>query len=1090
VLVFYNHKQTKMKGVFLAIYLFSLWLVHTTGAQAQQVDSKDTPPGPALRRAQQIIAISSSKEPDAAAKLKDALADESWYVRGSAARAFGRLGDKSASSLLLPLLQDNSWFVRLAALEALSALRPSGASVSGTSPDLSSLRDALASPDEYVRARAAVTSPAAGNAAVELLVKLLSDPEPLVRRSAVQSLGELKATSAVDALTPLLKDDDQSTRKTAAIALGRIGDKKVSSALETAAASNDDQWEYAAALYRLGNRDHLSQVTDALRNEYADVRRQALKALLEFGDNRALPALLALANDDGAIKRGESPWIRLALAEGLVHFDGDEPRIALISLLGDSEAAVRAASAASLVKISTPDPKSEASQRLLIALIGALKKETVPIVITAITDGLSIFDRSRVADLLLDARTPEGKLSPTILGVLAASGVTAESETSQLTAGNAAEQIRAAERLSRLGDPRAVAPLIDALTGAKELQVRVKSAEALGALRDRHAVEPLIGASHASEAQLRTAAVTALGLIGDHVAAEALFIAVRDSEPAVREAGLHALAAFGISVERVSSDLSSSNWQVRAAAVTTLARLGDRGAVPPIVSALKDSDSRVRSEAARALGTFNDQSATDALIGALHDQSADVRVEATFSLGRLKDSRALSPLTLLLTDGDSRVSLAAAESLARLQDPRATRVLIDSLLSADWRVRSRATQVLARIAGEGMLDSAVGPLTIALADKDPVVRYYAAEALVGIGAKAIPSLIQALRSHRQSDCDRAARVLWSIGPAAVDPLLGVLQDRTATPEMRTASASALGMIGDPRAIRGLALLLRDERYFVREQASRALGRIGEPAVSLLLEMANSSTPTTREAAVAALGNTGSKHAIEKVIEALSDSNANVRSAAVRSLGESASQMAVSHLMALLRDESSALRAQAAASLGRLGHLSLPSLVSALKDPKPSVRQLAAEALGDIGSKDAVAPLIELIASDQSGARPEAIEALGKIGDPAAVGTILSVMRTGSPSVRKRAISALSSFRDSRVIDALAAALSDQNEEVRQAAAAGLGEVGDERVIARLERLADNDSSADVRTAAAQAIQRIRQDQKPIARPEQQKPSRP
>jgi HEAT repeat protein len=1089
VLVFYNRKHTKMRGVFLAIYLFALPWVPAPGAQAQRADSKDNPPGPALKRAQEIIAISNSKEADAPAKLKEALADESWYVRGSAARAFGRLGDKSSTALLVPLLQDNSWFVRLAALEAISALRPAGASASGTSPDLSSLREALASPDEYVRARAAVTSPAAGNVAIELLIKVLRDPEPLVRRSAIQALGELKATSAVDALTPFLKDDDQSTRKAAAVALGRIGDKKVAAALETATGSNADQWEYAAALYRLGNRDHLSQVTDALRSEYADVRQRALKALLEFGDNRALPALLALASDDAAVKRGESPWIRLALADGLAHFDGEEPRVALINMLGDSEAAVRAASATSLVKISSPDPKSEASQRSLIALIGALKKETVPLVVTTITDGLSVFDRARVADLLLDART-EGKLSPTILGVLAASGVTAESETSQLTAGNAAEQIRAAERLSRLGDPRAVAPLIDALTGAKELQVRVKSAEALGALRDRHAVEPLISASHAPEAQLRTAAVTALGLIGDHVAAEALFVAVRDSEPAVREAGLHALAAFGISVERVSSDLSSSNWQVRAAAVTTLARLGDRGAVPPIVSALKDSDSRVRSEAARALGTFNDQSATDALIGALRDQSADVRVEATFSLGRLKDSRALAPLTLLLSDGDPRVSLAAAESLARLQDPRATRVLIDSLSSTDWRVRSRATQVLARIAGEGMLDQAVGPLTIALADKDPVVRYYAAEALVGIGAKAIPSLIQALRSHRQSDCDRAARVLWSIGEAAVDPLLGVLQDRTATPEMRTASASALGMIGDPRAIRGLASLLRDERYFVREQASRALGRIGEPAVGLLLDMANSSTPTTREAAVAALGNTASKQAIEKVVEALSDSNANVRSAAVRSLGESASEIAVPHLMALLRDESSALRAQAAASLGRLGHLSLPSLVSALKDPKPSVRQLAAEALGDIGSKDAVAPLIELIASDQSGARPEAIEALGKIGDPAAVGPILSVMRTGSPSVRKRAIRALSSFRDTRAIDALAAALSDQNEEVRQAAAAGLGEVGDERVIARLERLADNDSSADVRTAAAQAIQRIRQDQKPITKPEQQKPSRP
>ena len=57
------------------------------------------------------------------------------------------------------------------------------------------------------------------------------------------------------------------------------------------------------------------------------------------------------------------------------------------------------------------------------------------------------------------------------------------------------------------------------------------------------------------------------------------------------------------------------------------------------------------------------------------------------------------------------------------------------------------------------------------------------------------------------------------------------------------------------------------------------------------------------------------------------------------------------------------------------------------------------------------------------------------------------------------------------------ALLDQNEEIRQAAASGLGEVGDERALAKLEQLADNDSSSDVRAAAVQAIERIRQSQR-------------
>lgn len=1080
----FRRRLGEMRRTFLAIEVILIaWLTPANAFAQQAAESKESGPSPPLARAQQLIGLLSSKQTDAPAKLKQALSDEHWYVRGEAARVLARLGDKSAGPLLLPLLRDQSWFVRCAALEAIAAL--------GASSDIAQLRDLMNSPDAYVRARAAATSTDGNSAAADSLIQALGDRDSLVRRAAAIALGQMKASNAVEALLTLLKDDDLSVRKASAIALGRIGDKRAASAVQGAAAeAAADQWEYFAALYRLGNRDSLDRITAALRSEYADIRQSAFKTLLEFGDNRTLPALLSFAGNATPSSKKEAVSTRFALAHGLAVFEEEESRTALINMLSDPEADVRAASVASLVRVSRLAPKSDSSARSLLALVGVLKKENSPIVIDAISEGLSSFDRARVADLLLDSRTADGKLSSNILKALAAAGVTAESEASQLSAGDVIGRVRAAERLARLGDTKAVGPLIEALTGAKEIQVRVKAAEALGALRDRRAVESLVNTSHAPEPEVRAAAVTALGLIADHTAAEALFLAARDNEATVREAAVRSLSALGISVEKVSPDLSSSNWQVRAAAVTTLARLGDRSAVPMIIFALRDSDSRVRSEAARTLGALGDPRATDALTGALSDQSADVRIEVTFALGRIKDSRAVGPLTSLLSDRDPRVSLAAAESLARLHDPRATRVLIDSLSSADWRVRSRATQVLARVAGEGSLDQAIGPLAAALADKDPVVRYYAAEALAGIGAKAVPALIEGLRSHRDSDRDRAARVLWRIGAPAVDPLMAVLQDRSSTPEIRAASARTLGMIGDKRSIKGLALLLKDDRYFVRQQAALALGQMGEPAVDLLLEMASSSTPATREAAIEALGSTSSTRAVNRVIESLSDSNPNVRSAAVRALGESSSERAVPHLMALLRDDSSALRAQAAASLARLGQVALPSLISALKDSRPSIRQLAASALGDIGSKDAVAPLIDLLTTDQSGARPEAIEALGKIGDPAAIAPILSILRTASVAVRKRAVGALGRFRDDRAIDALTDALIDQNEEVRQSAAAGLGEIGDERATEKLERLADKDASADVRAAAVQAIERIRQEQRPRTKPEQQKLSRP
>jgi len=135
--------------------------------------------------------------------------------------------------------------------------------------------------------------------------------------------------------------------------------------------------------------------------------------------------------------------------------------------------------------------------------------------------------------------------------------------------------------------------------------------------------------------------------------------------------------------------------------------------------------------------------------------------------------------------------------------------------------------------------------------------------------------------------------------------------------------------------------------------------------------------------------------------------------------------------------------------------------------------LCAQALGEVRSREAVTPLITLVKTDLSGARGEAIEALGKIGDPSAIDAIIGALRTGSNSVRHRAIVALALLPGPGVQDAMISALGDKDEEVRHTAVSALGEVGDSRSLARLEQMADNDTSADVRGAAAAAIERVR-----------------
>lgn len=1036
----------------------------SSATQAQQ----PTPPssGDTLERARQVLSLVESKEPDATSKLMRALADSHWYVRAQAGIALGRRGERSATAELVRLLESDNWLVRDSAIVALAGVADASAA--------SLLEPLLRAPDPYLRARAAATLGRINNsAATEALIRALDDEEDQVKRAVATALGEMKAPQAVDPLLKLIQEEKGSptVRIAAAAALGRIGDRRATPVIEKALGklgdASFDAWQLAAALHRLGNRDFLSRISEVLKSEFADTRRAVFTTLIDLADSRALPAMLEMARS-----RESDPTLRLALARGLARFEGEEASAALIALLDDREPHVRVAAVESLAAIERFSRNSGSDSIQALAVL--LKKERSEVVIAAINTALASFDRSRVADALLS--NLDGGANPNVKGALAGIDVTVDKLKGQLASEEPSDRLRAAEMLGRLGDPGAVPALIEALDVSRESPLRAKAASVLGLLKDRRAVDPLMAAARAPERNVKVAAITALGQVGDYSASDTLFEAAKDKDEAVRTAAVDALAGLGVTVERLSGDLSGSTWQVRAAALTSLARLGDRKASAMVINSFKDPDARVRVEAVRALATLaaeGDRGAVDAFISVLSDSNSDVRMQSAIALGRFKDSRAVGSLTTLLSDRDSQVNLAAAESLARMQDPRVIRLLVDSLDNADWRVRARAAQVLAFSPSAASSAGAVVPLVNAMRDKDLIVRYYASEALVAIGGEAVPQLIDMLRSERSQERARVVRVLGRIGQPTIMPLVAFIQDRRISSDTKIEAARLLGRLGDARAVDPLITLLADERYYVRREVSRALGQIGEPALERLGTLAQSEVPATREAGVEALGAISSPRALNLIMDALSDQAPGVRGAAVRALGESGSEAAVPTLMSLLRDESGTLRAQAASSLARLGKPSMSGLTTALKDPKPSVRVLAAQALGDIGRREAVPALVELIRTDLSGARGEAIEALAKIGDVSAVEPILAAMNGGSVTVRRKAIAALARLRDGRAVGALSLALTDRDVEVRQAAAAGLGELGDASVIAKLEGVAENDSSADVRAAAATAIERIR-----------------
>ena len=213
----------------------------------------------------------------------------------------------------------------------------------------------------------------------------------------------------------------------------------------------------------------------------------------------------------------------------------------------------------------------------------------------------------------------------------------------------------------------------------KKPNVRERAARDLGRLGDARAVGPLIGALGDEEARVRFAVVEALGGIGDTLAVAPLVAALEDPEAAVCLAAVEALIDF---VTQPRNDF------VRSYAVKSLGEIGNRRAVETLIPLLGDELMSVARNAAEALGAIGDVRAVDTLSAILlKDRAPYIRQAAAQALGRIGDSRAVDALVVALKDGETRgweaqVREAAAEALGAIGDARSVTGAVPALKQA------------------------------------------------------------------------------------------------------------------------------------------------------------------------------------------------------------------------------------------------------------------------------------------------------------------------------------------------------------------------------------------------------------------------
>ncbi|MFH1552889.1 MAG: hypothetical protein ABID83_04545 [Candidatus Omnitrophota bacterium] len=412
----------------------------------------------------------------------------------------------------------------------------------------------------------------------------------------------------------------------------------------------------------------------------------------------------------------------------------------------------------------------------------------------------------------------------------------------------------AIKALGELGDRRAIKPLLEGWPNYDHgiFENINEAANLLGASKEQM-FDMYISALSNSETPTVGNVIKALGELGDRRAIKPLLEGWSTYDQGIFENINEAFKKLGASKEQIFdmyiSALSNSNTPTIKNVIKALGELGDNRAIKPLLEKLSDENMcKNAEEALKKLGATKEQM-VDGYIAALSRGRGDTKQNAGKALEELGDERAIEPLLEKLSD--ENMCKNAEEALKKLGATKEQMVdgYIAALASPYIFTISNAVEALGELGDKRAIEPLLKELAscshsyreaegLRHATQYKYLYEYAEESLEKLGAS------------KEQMVDRYIAVLLRKGAAAKEN-----------------AAKALGNLGYKRAIEPLLEQLSDKyMYKVAEEALKKLGASKEQILDGYIAALSSNACIK---AAEALGNLGDKRAVEPLLKQLS-----------------------------------------------------------------------------------------------------------------------------------------------------------------------------------------------------------------------------